>query len=133
LNKIGFDKINILNNTEERIMKKLAPLFAGLLLCLSTTVFAEEHLNQALEHANAAVAEGQAGKASGLVTHAKAALDHSLAASLVAKSVPKGHIDEASKSLQEAIDHGNLNHAEAATKSAEGGVAHLKAAKAATK
>ena len=114
-------------------MKKLAPLFAGLLLCLSTTVFAEEHLDQALEHANAAVAEGQAGKASSLVTHAKAALDHSLAASLVAKSVPKGHIDAASASLQEAIDHGNLNHAEPATKSAQEGVAHLKAAKAATK
>jgi hypothetical protein len=114
-------------------MKKLAPLFAGLLLCLSTTVFAEQHLDQALEHANAAVAEGQAGKASSLVTHAKAALDHSLAASLVAKSVPKGHIDMASDVLQKAIDEGNLNHAESATKSAQEGVAHLKAAKAATK
>jgi len=114
-------------------MKKLAPLFAGLLLCVSTTVFAEEHLDQALEHANAAVVEGQAGKAPGLVTHAKAALDHSLAASLVAKSVPKGHIDTASKSLQDAIDHGTLGHAEPATKSAEEGVAHLKAAKDATK
>ena len=114
-------------------MKKLASVFAGLLLCLSTTVFAEEHLDQALKHANEAVAEGQAGKASTLVTHAKAALDHSLAASLVAKSVPKGHIDEASKSLQDAIDHGNMGHADIATKSAEGGVAHLKAAKAATK
>ena len=72
-------------------MKKLAPLFAGLLLCLSTTVFAEEHLDQALEHANAAVAEGQAGKASSLVTTwPKAALDHSLAASLVVvKAYPK--------------------------------------------
>ena len=29
-------------------MKKLAPLFAGLLLCLSTSVFAEEHLDQAI-------------------------------------------------------------------------------------
>jgi hypothetical protein len=114
-------------------MKKLASVFAGLLLCLSTTVFAEQHLDQALEHANAAVAEGQAGKASSLVTHAKAALDHSLSASLVAKSVPKGHIDTASKVLQEAIDHGTLGHVEPATKSAEEGVAHLKAAKAATK
>jgi hypothetical protein len=114
-------------------MKKLAPLFAGLILCLSTTVFAEEHLNAALEHANAAVVEGQAGKASSLVTHAKAALDHSLSASLVAKSVPKGHIDTASKSLQEAIDHGNLGHAEPATKSAEDAVTHLKAAKAVKK
>jgi hypothetical protein len=114
-------------------MKKLAPFFAGLLLCLSTSVFAEEHLDQAVDHAKAAVAEGQAGKASSLVTHAKAALDHSLAASLVAKSVPKGHIDAASKSLQEAIDHGNLSHAAPATKSAEEGLTHLNAAKAATK
>jgi len=114
-------------------MKKLAPLFAGLLLCLSTTVFAEEHLDQALEHANAAVAEGQAGKASSLVVHAKAALDHSLAASLVAKSIPKNHIDAASESLQKAIDEGTLNHAAPATKSAQEGVAHLTAAKAATK
>jgi hypothetical protein len=114
-------------------MLKLAPVFAGLLLCLSTTVFAEQHLDQALEHANAAVTEGKAGKAPSLVTHAKAALEHSLAASIVAKSVPKGHIDAASKSLQEAIDHGNLNHAEPATKSAEEGLEHLKAAKSATK
>ena len=110
-------------------MKKLASVFAGLLLCLSTTVFAEQHLDQSLEHANAAVAEGQAGKASSLVTHAKAALDHSLAASLVAKSVPKNHIDAASKSLQGAIEHGNMGHAEIATKSAEEAVEHLKAAK----
>ena len=114
-------------------MKKLASVFAILLLVLSTAVFAEEHLDAALEHANAAVAEGQAGKAQSLATHAKAALDHSLAASLVAKSVSKNHIDAASKSLQEAIDHGNLSHVEPATKSALEGAAHLKAAKAGTK
>ena len=51
-------------------MKKLAPFFAGLLLCLSTSVFAEAHLDQAMEHTTAAVAEGQAGKSSSLVTHA---------------------------------------------------------------
>ena len=109
-------------------MKKLASLFAVLLLCVSTTVFAEKHLEMALEHAHTAVAEGKAGKAPSLVVHAKAALDHSLAASLVAKSVPKGHIDTASKLLQEAIDHGNLGHVEPATKSAEEAVDHLKAA-----
>ena len=110
-------------------MKKLTSVLAGLLLCLSTTVFAEEHLDQALEHANAAVAEGQAGKASSLVIHAKAALEHSLAASLVAKSLPKGHIDMASEVLQKAIDEGTLNHVQPATKSAEEAVTHLKAAK----
>ncbi|MDD5319167.1 MAG: small metal-binding protein SmbP [Methylococcales bacterium] len=112
-------------------MKKLTSVFAVLLLVLSFGVFAEEHLDQALEHANAAVVEGQAGKEDSLVVHAKAALEHSLAASLVAKSVPKGHIDAASKSLQDAIDHGNLGpaHVEMATKSAEEAVEHLKAAK----
>jgi len=98
-------------------------------LCASTTVFAEEHLNAALEHANGAVTEGQAGSASKLAVHAKAALDHSLAASLVAKSIPKNHIDAASKSLQDAIDHSALNHVAPATKSAEEAVAHLSAAK----
>ena len=110
-------------------MKKLYFLFVGILLCLSTTVFAETHLDQAIEHANAAVAEGKAGKAPQLVVHAKAALDHSLVASLVAKSAPKNHIDAASNSLQEAIDHGSLNHVEPATKSAEAAVSHLNAAK----
>lgn len=110
-------------------MKKLASVFAVLLLCLSTTVFAEKHADAALEHANAAVVEGQAGKAPSLVVHAKAALDHALAASLVAKGQPKTHIDAAAKSLQEAIDHGTLGHAEPATKSAEEAVEHLKASK----
>ena len=110
-------------------MKKLTSVFTVLLLCLSTAVFADEHLDQALEHANAAVAEGQAGKAPSLVIHAKAALEHSLAASLVAKSLPKGHIDMASEVLQKAIDEGTLNHVQQATKSAEEAVTHLKAAK----
>jgi len=109
-------------------MKKLASIFAVLLLFLSTAVFAEAHLDQALEHANAAVVEGQAGKAPSLVVHAKAALEHSLAASLVAKSVPKGHIDMASEALQKAIDEGTLNHVQPATKSAEEAVTRLKAA-----
>ena len=95
----------------------------------SASLFAESHLDSALEHANAAVKEGQAGKLPELVTHAKAALDHSLAASVVAKSVSKTHIDAASESLQKAIDHGNLNHVEPATTSAQEAVNHLEAAK----
>ena len=110
-------------------MKKILSVIAGSLLFLSVSVFAEEHLNAALEHANAAVAEGHAGSAPKLTIHAKAALDHSLAASLVAKSVSKNHIDAASKSLQQAIDHAALNHVDPATKASEEGVAHLTAAK----
>ena len=110
-------------------MNKLATVLAASLLCLSTTVFAETHLDQAIEHANAAVVEGKAGKTPELAVHAKAALDHSLAASLVAKSVSKNHIDAASKSLQDSIDHAGLNHAGPATSSAEEAVIHLNAAK----
>lgn len=109
-------------------MKKLASVFVVLFLVLSFGVFAEEHLDEALKHANAAVAEGQDGKALSLVEHAKLAMEHSLAASIVAKGVPKGHIDMASELLQDAIDHGNLGHADLATKSAEEAVEHLKAA-----
>ena len=102
---------------------------AGALLLSSASLFAASHLDTALEHANAAVKEGQAGKAPKLVVHAKAALEHSLAASVVAKSVTKTHIDAASISLQNAIDHGNLNHVEPATSSAQEAVKHLEEAK----
>ena len=66
-------------------MKKISYLLAGLLLCLSTSVFAEDHLAEATKHANEAVSEGHAGSAPKMMHHAKAALDHSLAASIVAK------------------------------------------------
>ncbi len=56
-------------------MKKLASVCAGLLLLLSTSVFAEDHAAQALEHANQAVTHGKAGHTPVLVEHAKAALE----------------------------------------------------------
>jgi len=108
-------------------MKKLASVFAVLLLCLSTSVFAEKHADAALDHANAALAEGKAGVASSLVKHAKVALEHALAASIVAHGESKTHLNEAAKSLQDAIDHGNLNHVEPATKSTEEAIAHITA------
>jgi hypothetical protein len=128
ISKNGIDIIKILIDKEERKMKKIIALFAVLLLCLSTSVFADEHTDKAILHADSAVTHGKAGHAQILVDHAKKALDHTLAASLVAKSVPKGHLDAAAKSLQDAIDHGNLGHADMATKSAQEAVAHLKAA-----
>ncbi|HEY8099017.1 MAG TPA: small metal-binding protein SmbP, partial [Methylobacter sp.] len=112
---------------EDKIMKKLAFACAGILLFLSTAVFAEEHTKAALEHANAAVAEGKANKPEALVEHAKLSLEHTLAAAIIAKSVPKGHLDAAAKELQEAIDHGNLDHTDVATKHAEAAVDHIKA------
>jgi hypothetical protein len=82
-----------------------------------------------LEHANAAVVHGKAGHAPILVEHAKLALNHTLEASLVAKGVPKTHLDAAADSLQKSVDHGELGHAEPATKSAEEAVGHLNASK----
>jgi accessory colonization factor AcfC len=108
-------------------MKKLASIFTVLLLCLSTTVFADEHTEKALVHADTAVVHGKAGQAPILVEHAKKALDHTLAASLVAKGPSKTHLDAAAESLQKAIDEGNLGHVEPATKSAEEAVVHIKA------
>jgi len=109
-------------------MKILGLIFVGVLFLFSSALLAQSHLEAAMEHATAAVTEGQAGNLPKLVIHAKVALDHSLAASVVAKSVAKTHIDAASISLQNAIDHGNLNHAEPATISAQEAVKHLEAA-----
>ncbi|MDO9103559.1 MAG: small metal-binding protein SmbP [Methylovulum sp.] len=110
-------------------MKKLAFLCAGLFLILSTAVFAQEHASEALEHANAAVEHGKAGHAPILVEHAKLALEHTLAGSLVAKGQAKTHLDAASKSLQDAIDHGGLDETDMATKAAEEAVGHINASK----
>ena len=121
-NVVSITKIN-----EDKIMKKIASICAGLLLIFSTAVISEEHADAALEHANTAVEHGKAGHAPILVEHAKVALEHALAASLVAHGQPKTHLDAAAKSLQDAIDHGNLGHADKATKSAEEAVEHIKA------
>lgn len=120
-------KIGILLIHEERIMKKIITLFAGLLLMISSAVFAEEHAKAALEHANAAVEQGKAGNAKGIVEHASVALEHALAGALVAHGGPKGHLEAGANELEEAINHGNLGHAEDATKHAESAVVHIKA------
>ena len=109
-------------------MKKLASICAGLLLALSTAAFAEEHAVAALEHASSALEHGKAGHNSVLVEHAKTALDQSLAASLVTKSIVKNHIDAAADLLQKAVDEGNLDHTDAASKVLEEAIVHLKAA-----
>jgi hypothetical protein len=73
------------------------------------------------------VVHGKAGHAPVLVEHAKSALNHTLSAGLVAKGVPKTHINAAADSLQKAVDEGELGHSPAATKAAEEGVEHLTA------
>jgi hypothetical protein len=116
-------------------MKKLASVFVfvGLLLCLSTNVFAAgqsaatyTHVKTALTHADEAVVHGKAGHAPVLVEHAKSALNHTLEASLVAKGVAKTHVDAAAEWFQKAIDEGELGHAAPATKDVEEGIGHLK-------
>jgi len=106
-------------------MKKIASIGAGLVLLLSTSVFAEKQASEALGHANAAIVQGKAGKAEKLVEHAKLALDQTLAASIVAKGISKNHLDDAAKELQEAIDHGGLGHADVATQHAEAAKEHI--------
>lgn len=108
-------------------MKKITTAFAGILLCLSSNVFAEQHADAALQHATAASTHGKAGHANVLVEHAKLALDESASASLVSKSIAKNHIDEAGELLQKAVHEGNLNHAPAATKLVDEAIVHLKA------
>ncbi|MCX7081981.1 MAG: small metal-binding protein SmbP [Methylococcales bacterium] len=107
-------------------MNKLTTVLAGLLLCLSTNVFAEQHADAALEHATAAAAQGKAGNAGGLVDHAKMALDEAATASIVSKSITKNRLDEAGEFLQKAVHEGNLSHAPAATKLVNEAIAVLK-------
>jgi len=107
-------------------MKKITTLCAGLLFLLSASVFAEEHLKEALEHANAAAVHGEDGDTAILIGHAKAALEQVLEASIVAKSVAKNHLDAAAKELQESIELANLGHIGSATLHAEAAVKHIK-------
>lgn len=109
--------------TRGKVMKKMLSICAVL---LSTTVFAEEHTAAALEHANAAAAHGGAGQTPILLNHTKAALEHALAATKAAKDVPKNHLDNAIKELQEADELGNLGHIGSATAHAEAAVKHIK-------
>ena len=107
-------------------MKKMTFLCAALLLLLSSSVFAEEHLKEALEHANAAAVHGEAGNTAILIGHANAALEQVLEASIVAKGVSKNHLDAAAKELQESIELANLGHIGSATVHAEEAVKHIK-------
>lgn len=108
-------------------MKKLVSICVGLLLLLSTFVFAEEHFDAVQEHANAAVAHGEAGHTRILIEHVKAALEHTLEASLAAKGAQKSHLNAAAKELQESLDLANLGHIGAATMHAEAAEKHIKA------
>ena len=106
-------------------MKKKTFISAGLLLLISFSVFAEEHLKEAMTHANAAAVHGEAGETAIMIEHAKEALEQVLEASIVAKGVAKNHLDDAAKELQESIELANLGHIGSATLHAEAAVKHI--------
>ena len=101
-------------------MMKSTPLWIGIVLaCTSSFSYAaESHMDAALKHAEAAT-KASDGKA--VAEHAEASKSHATVAS--------EHLTAGIKSLNDAIDHGKMGHADVAKKSAEEAVTHLKAAK----
>lgn len=97
--------------------------YTGLLLgtILTVSTFAgyagESHMAEALKHAQAAV---KADDGKGVAKHADVAKTHAQTAS--------EHLTAGITSLNDAIDHGKLDHTDLAKKSAEEAVTHLKAA-----
>jgi hypothetical protein len=73
------------------------------------------------------VVHGKAGHAPVLVEHATKALNHAEFAVQAAEGQSKTHLEAAVKSLEDAIKHGNLGHADMATKPAQEAVAHIEA------
>jgi hypothetical protein len=104
-------------------MKLTNMKFTGLLLGTILTVATfgayagESHMAEALKHAQAAV---KADDGKGVAKHADVAKTHAQTAS--------EHLSAGITSLNDAIDHGKLDHTDLAKKSAEEAVTHLKAA-----
>lgn len=98
-------------------------LFLAPMTVLANTF--DDHVAEAVSQARAAVAAGEEGNAAGIVAHAKAALDHARAAE---EEQADSHVERAIRLLQDAIDHGVLNHVEPARQSAEEALAELRAA-----
>jgi hypothetical protein len=105
--------------------------FTGILIIMAllsfSTLAAENHLNQAIQHAEAAV---QSTDAKTIAEHAEEAKTHAEAAK-AEKTLTAGissHLDAGIRSLNEAIKEGKLGAIDAARKSVEQAVAHLKQA-----
>jgi hypothetical protein len=98
---------------------KLTSNIAGALLtlaCLGASA-EESHMAAALTHADAAA---KASDAKAIAEHAGMSKEHA--------GVADQHLDAGLKSLDSAIEHGKLGHADLAKKAAEEAVVHLKAA-----
>ncbi len=98
---------------------KFTGLLTGVVLTLASfgAYAGESHVAEALKHAEASA---KADDSKTIVEHAEAAKTH-------AKTADE-HLDAGITSLNDAIDHGKLKHADLAKKSAEEAVTHLKAA-----
>jgi len=98
---------------------KLTILLAGIALgSASFGVYAgESHMKEALKHAQAAA---EAPDAKTVAKHAEQALSH-------AKTADE-HLDTGIKSLESAVEHGNMGHADVAKTATEEAITHLKAA-----
>ena len=98
---------------------KLTSLLLGTILTVATfgAYAGESHMAEALKHAQAAV---KADDGKGVAKHADVAKTHAQTAS--------EHLSAGITSLNDAIDHGKLDHTDLAKKSAEEAVTHLKAA-----
>jgi hypothetical protein len=98
---------------------KLIGLCAGIALTFASigAYAGESHMAEALKHAEAAA---KADDSKAITEHAEAAKTH-------AKTADE-HLDAGITSLNDAIDHGKMKHADLAKKSAEEAVTHLNAA-----
>ncbi len=98
---------------------KLIGYLAGFALVSGSGAIyaAESHMAEALKHAEAAAA---AADAAAVAEHASAATTHA--------KIADEHLDAGLKSLEGAVEHGKMGHADLAKKAAEEAVTHLKAA-----
>jgi t-SNARE complex subunit (syntaxin) len=84
------------------------------------------HIAQAREHASAAVEQGRMGHTDVLTQHAEQALEHVIQAitgmfqaRAANEIIIPEHVQQAVKSLEEAINQGRMGHADVATKHAQ--------------
>jgi hypothetical protein len=108
-------------------MKKITLICSSLLLAASSAVFAvEDHGKAALDRANAAA---KASDAKEIVKQASAALEHSLASAIVLKGASQKRMESASNHLEEAINAGNLGHADQAKTHVNAAISEIQGAK----
>jgi hypothetical protein len=85
------------------------------------------HVQEAWKHTEAALRAGDQGDVKGVGEHARTAKVH--VESALAQSTIDEHLIAARKSLDSAIEHSNMGHADMARKAAEEALNHLNAAK----